>query len=243
MFIAALAAAALWTAAGCTATQTSASAVDDPDPEIVGEPTDISDEVPARAGDPESVAPAIGSLVMIGDSITVASAVALEERFVALGLDDVVIEAQTGKRIAQGAQDNSSGTVIARGLVEDAAAAGDTDHSDALWVIALGTNDVNQYADGAEIALVVDELLAEVPAASTLIWVDTFHAADTTAADLLNRAVAVRLAARGNAVIVEWSEVAAYDGVLRSDGIHPSTSGVEVFAATVAATVDDVLES
>jgi len=244
--VAALAALSLWTVAGCTATQTSASAVDGvagTDADIVEEPADISDEAPTFADEIGSVTPAIESLVMIGDSITVASTAALEERFVGLGLDDIVIEAQTGKRIAQGAQDNSSGTAIARGLVEEAAALGDTDHSDVVWVIALGTNDVNQYADGPEIASAVDELLAEVPAASTLIWVDTFHADETTAADLVNRVVAVRLAARGNAVVAEWSEVAEYDGVLRSDGIHPSVRGVEVFSATVAATVDDVLES
>ena len=48
------------------------------------------------------------------------------------------------------------------------------DHSDELWVVALGTNDIGQYSSSDEIAAAVNEVIDAVPDESPLVWVDTY---------------------------------------------------------------------
>jgi lysophospholipase L1-like esterase len=242
---------ALLAGAGCSSTQTIASSEGDGDgadaavetaPPTIGlgseidlgagvAPADVSSDAAARAVDPD----AIETLVMIGDSITVGSQAALEERLGEVGFPDAVIEAQNGKRIAQDDVDNPSGVAIADQLTLSGVA---DDPAHELWVVALGTNDIGQYADAAEVGAVVDEMLAAVPAESALVWVDTYLPNDPEGSQLVDDVVRERLDRRGNAVVAEWSAVADREGVLSSDMIHPSDQGTQVFASTVAATVD-----
>ncbi len=200
------------------------------------DPAEVSGDAEARAVD----AQAIDTIVMIGDSITVGSLPALEERFAGMGFGDVIIQAENGKRIAQEVTGNASGVSIAESLVSTGVAG---DPSEELWVVALGTNDIGQYADESEVEGVVKEMLAVVPDGVALVWVDTYLPNDPDGAALINDAVRDRLAERGNAVVAEWSAVADREGVLSSDMIHPSEQGSEVFAATVAATVARFLDS
>ena len=106
---------------------------------------------------------------MIGDSITKGSMPRLDERFELLGLDHL-IEAENGKRMAVSAPDNPSGAAVAAFLADN----GDGDHTDEVWVVALGTNDVSQYSGPDEIAAAVNEVLTEVPDDAALVWVDTY---------------------------------------------------------------------
>ena len=204
----------------------------------------------AAAGDasaspalPDRGAPDIEQIVMIGDSITVASTLPLQDRFAALGHPDAVIEAQSSKRIDVGSDDNPSGTAIAARLVDEAEWNGDDDHTDELWVIALGTNDLDQYPDAAGVSEAIESLLDEVPFDATVIWVDTYFEGRSDATDLVNEVIRERMAWRGDATVAEWSAEAFRDGVLSDDGVHPTEDGTEVFADTVAAAVDDVLDS
>ncbi len=228
----------------------------------------ISGAADVRAIDAGSVE----TIVMIGDSITVASTPALEQGFADLGFEDVRIVSETGKRMALSFGDNQSGAEIAAFMTlvpdepdestdDDAESADDDgdedadddasddvqaplgpDHSDELWIVALGTNDINQYSDGAEVAAAVNEVLAAVPDDAPLIWVDTYWEGESDGAAEINLIVADRLERRGNAVLAPWSAVAAEDGVMRSDGVHPSTDGTEVFAAVVVRTTADFLD-
>ena len=52
--------------------------------------------------------------------------------------------------------------------VADFITGGDDDHEGELWVVALGTNDVNQYGSPDELAVAVDEMLDAVP--TTCRW-------------------------------------------------------------------------
>ncbi len=237
----------------------------------------ISGAADVRAIDAGSVE----TIVMIGDSITVASTPALEQGFADLGFDDVRIVSQTGKRMALSFGDNQSGAEIAAfmtlvpgerndddepsddddessdddepsddesdendesGRSDDVQEPLGPDHGDELWIVALGTNDINQYGDGAEVAAAVNEVLAAVPDEAPLIWVDTYWEDQSDGAAEINLIVADRLERRGNAVLAPWSAVAAEDGVMRSDGVHPSTDGTEVFAAVVVRTTADFLD-
>ncbi len=186
----------------------------------------------------------IDTLVMVGDSITVASTPALEEAFARLGFDNVLIQAQESKRTANGGQSNPSGAEVAANLVnliesaEPREADDDpADHSNELWVIALGTNDIAQYSNPAERAAAINEMLNSVPAESMLVWVDTYWEDRPDASAELNETISDRVLQRGNSVIAEWSAVAADDGNLRDDGVHPRDQGSIVFANVVGNTI------
>lgn len=181
----------------------------------------------------------VDTIVMIGDSITVASTAALEARFAELGFAEPVIVAQVSKRIAQQVRDNPSGAALAAFLTADDEIG--ERHADELWIVALGTNDIGQ-SDPEALAAAVDAVLAEVPADAPLVWVDTYYRDRPEGESRVNRVIGERISARGNAVVAPWSFFAGSEGVLRSDGIHPSEAGTEVFAAVVAETVARFLD-
>jgi GDSL-like Lipase/Acylhydrolase family len=222
--------------AGCAGERSSAAEGNGPLPTI-GLGSDLGDAATIPTDLVADGADDIDSIVMIGDSITVASTPALEDRFDQLGFADVDIEAMTGKRMAESFGDNPSGADVARFVV--GADEGGSDGQ--LWVVALGTNDINQYGGADEIAAAVNEVLAEVPADVPLVWVETYFRDKSEGADLVNAVIADRLSRRGDAVMAPWNAFAAGDDVLRSDGIHPSASGADVFADVVRATVEGFL--
>ncbi len=244
----ALIAAAAGVAAGCSSSTVSSS--DAPLP-TVGLGSDIG-QISVGA-DVRAVGSAqIDTVIMVGDSITVGSETPLQVVFERLGFDGVVIEAQQSKRIARGSQSNPAGTDVARFLVDvidsgqlDTGASGfdddPTDHSNELWVVALGTNDVAQFSDAAERADVVNEMLSIVPDESPLVWVNTYvrDHPDSTAA--LNSTIAEQIDSRSDSMVADWSAVAPFDGVLQSDGVHPRESGTVAFANLVGSSIVELL--
>lgn len=179
------------------------------------------------ASDPDE----IDAVVMIGDSITKGSLPALDERFDQLGMSSVTIEAENGKRMAVSSTENPSGSSLAEFVAEF-----DDDHSDQLWIVALGTNDIGQYDSPDEIAAAVNEVLDRVPDEAPLVWVDTYFRDRPEQQELVNSIIRDRVERRGNSVIAPWSVFAPEDGVLTSDGVHPTSGGTEVFAFVVTDT-------
>ena len=115
---------------------------------------------PAGEGDgsldstPETVA-------MIGDSITFMSTEPLQAALTDTGLEVLAIDAQVGRRITVGEGGRPyPGTAIVEFIAN-------SDPPD-VWVIALGTNDIGQYADANEFAAQVQTLLDLLPAAAPL---------------------------------------------------------------------------
>lgn len=174
----------------------------------------------------------IGTVVMIGDSITKGAQDVLGEQFDALGLD-VLIESENGKRIASSSTGNPSGASVAGSVAES----GDGYHADEVWVVALGTNDIGQYSSDEEIAVAVEDVLAEVPADAALVWVDTWVVNRPEQSAALNSVIRQRVDARGNSIIAPWTFLAGEDDVLSGDGVHPTTDGAAVFAFIVTDTV------
>lgn len=231
--IGALALASVGTLAGCSSGSSGAS---EPlstvglgtDIDFGGDPARIRDAVPGNAAGAER----IDRVVMIGDSITRGSTPALEAQFASLGLD-FVIESATGKRMVVPLTNNPDGASI----VEFLSAGEGQESSREVWVVALGTNDIGQYAGPDEIAAAVNEVLDGVPEESALIWVDTYIRDRVDQADVVNRIIRERVGRRGNAIVAPWTSFAAGDGVVSGDGVHPTPTGAEVFAAVVANTV------
>jgi lysophospholipase L1-like esterase len=121
--------------------------------------------VPTAPASDRVTADGIRSVAMVGDSITVGSEPALEDAFESLGLEDFDIDAENGRRITDDDSDIDSGV----GAVATLARRDPPD----LWVIALGTNDVANYASD-EYAAVIAELLATIPADAPIVWVDIY---------------------------------------------------------------------
>jgi lysophospholipase L1-like esterase len=230
--------AAALTGAGCAGPMSSGRN-DAPAPTI-GIGSELNGEVGVGAGVRTTSSTAIDTVVMIGDSITVASAPALQAVYEQLGFDEIIIESKQGKRTALTFGSNPSGVDIASFIVNSPDR--DDDHSNELWVVALGTNDINQYGDAAERAAAINEMLQTVPEESPLIWVDTYFKDQPEGADAMNDAISNRVLDRGNSTIARWSSVAADDGNLRDDGVHPREQGSAVFAGLIAATIVNFLE-
>jgi lysophospholipase L1-like esterase len=220
---------------GCTATDSSSgnAAVPQPAIDVSGNPAELS-----GASDSSAVGAAnINSVVMIGDSITKGSTPYLDERFGLLGLDHL-IEAENGKRMAVSAQNNPSGAVLAGFLAEH----GDGDHSDEVWVVALGTNDISQYAGSDAIAVAVDTVLDQVPDDAALVWVDTYISGRPEHTAAVNSVIRQRVHGRGNSVIAPWTSFVENEKVLTGDGVHPTSDGADVFAFVVTDTVRAFLD-
>jgi len=201
---------------------------------------DVSGDPAAISGAADGVADGavdIDSVVMIGDSLTKGATAALGERYELLGLEHQ-IEAENAKRMAVSSRDNPSGASVAEFL----AGSGAGDHADEVWVVALGTNDIGQYAGPDEIAAAVNEVLATVPAEAALVWVDTYIRGRSDQTDAVNTVIRDRVERRGDSVVAPWTAFAEGDGVLSGDGVHPTTDGADVFAFVVTDTVSAFLD-
>ncbi|MFK8024983.1 MAG: GDSL-type esterase/lipase family protein [Ilumatobacter sp.] len=174
----------------------------------------------------------VESVVMVGDSITVGAQLVIEEQLAALGFADVAVEAQELKRIGVSFGENSSGVDIVNAL----ASADDRD-SERLWVIALGTNDIGQYASTDDVREQVDAVLDAIPDEAPVVWINTYFSDRPDETDQVNAAIEEAIRDRGNGVVGAWDDVAPTDGVLRSDGVHPDADGAVVFASLVSSTV------
>ena len=181
----------------------------------------------AAVSTPPPTAPAIRSLAMVGDSITLGTETELRERLASLGVEIRAIDAEDGRRMTPDG-DGVSGVEAVAALASSA--------TPDLWVIALGTNDVGLY-NGAEFyAPIITEMIDAVPDGAPLVWVDVYVESIPDRSAEFNAALRDALEARGQATVVDWASLAAEDGVLR-DGIHPSGYGIEQFAEMVTAAV------
>jgi lysophospholipase L1-like esterase len=174
------------------------------------------------------------TLAMIGDSITFMSTEALQAELSDTGLEVLAIDAQVGRRITVG----DSGQPYPGTEIVDFIA--NSDPPD-VWVIALGTNDIGKYADGAEFAAQVQALLDLLPAAAPLVWVDTWYGAQVDQTQLVNDTLRSVVGERDNAIVADWASHADDEGVVTFDLVHPTTDGIAVFAQVVADGVDSLL--
>jgi hypothetical protein len=207
--------------------------IDGGPPPTIGIGSDIFSEVTTAIDRAD-----IETVVMIGDSITVASETVIADQFTQLGFDDVRIVAQSGKRMDESFSDNTAGSTIA-GVVREEL---DSEPSEQLWIVALGTNDVSQY-DEQGIAGAIDAILDEVPADAPLVWVDTYVGYRPEETQLVNDAIDEAIAERGNATVAPWWLYAPATGVLTEDEVHPTDEGTGTFASVVTSTAMDFLRS
>ena len=169
-------------------------------------------------------------VVVIGDSITVASAPRILEG--ASEIDaDVTVLAEINRRITVGSDPAAGTDVIAEVLSE-----GDPD----VVVVALGTNDIGKYDSIEEYAAEIDELVDQLPDDLPLVWINTYLSRIPDDSAAFNAALIETLSERGNATIGRWSSIAQQGGMLR-DGVHPSEDGEQRFADLVVGEIENWL--
>ena len=174
---------------------------------------------------------AITSVAMVGDSITEASVLDLTATLSDAGVEDVRIDGKSGRRIAVGtgnAFSPVSGILTVYGLLAEGV-------DPSVWVIALGTNDVGNYANGDQYGALIDRITALLPAEKQLVWVNTFREQYLDDTVLFNTLLAERMKSRGNAVVADWFRVASAPDqtVLLSDRLHPNDNGRTAFSLLV----------
>lgn len=177
------------------------------------------------------------SVVMIGDSITVASRAVLEPLLANIGFTSVAINAQVSRRIEIGGRNEPTPGVVVAEFVVASGRIPD------VWIIALGTNDAGLYGSDAEYGDVIAKMLAKVPPKAPLVWVDTYRRDQLKGAEQFNGVLRDAMGARGRAVVGEWYQpVTKSKGkILRSDGVHPNAAGVLIFSNVVRTAVVTVL--
>lgn len=176
------------------------------------------------------------NVAMIGDSITAGSQAALEEVLGARGFTTITIDGEASRRIdvGNGTSEPVSGVKALYQMLADGVAPD-------VWVIALGTNDVGQYATEEEYGALIDEMLAMLPADAPLVWVDAYRQQYPDENRMFNDVLNQRIADRGNAAVASWFTVASgnAEAILQGDQIHPNDDGVVAFANVVYAGLQD----
>lgn len=177
---------------------------------------------------------------MIGDSLTVGSATAIQSGFDRLALEAEVVDGVNSRRISVNAQPvERSGVLAARSI---RAANGEAN----CWVIALGTNDISSGVTTTTRArAAVTEMLAEVTPDARVWWVNvdfrslddsTYHP-DATAT--FNAVLDERAAADLRFEVIDWYTLAEGhpEWFLKPDGtsdpVHVNSTGYAARAAQV----------
>jgi lysophospholipase L1-like esterase len=172
------------------------------------------------------------SLVMVGDSITRASRVALGDVFTTVGITDQHIDGEVGRRIEVGNGNGGAPLSGIRTIYGMLAMKATPD----VWVVELGTNDVGSYAKPDDYGRLIDQVLGMLPKDTPLVWVNTFRQQYLDATKVFNLVLEQRIQARGHAVVADWFAVASPPDqtVLRSDHLHPNPNGQRALAMLVA---------
>jgi lysophospholipase L1-like esterase len=169
-------------------------------------------------------------VVVIGDSITVASAPLILAGAGAIDAD-VTVLAEINRRITVG-NDPAAGTDV----IAEVLSGSDPD----VVVVALGTNDIGKYGSIEEYAAEIDALVDELPEDLPLVWINTYLSRTPDDSAAFNAALIETLSERGNATIGRWSSIAQQGGMLR-DGVHPTEDGEQRFADLVLGEVENWL--
>lgn len=169
------------------------------------------------------------TVAVVGDSLTLSAQEEIESALGALGIDVIAIDGAENRRMAHG-DDPPPGLDSITAISEEA--------TPALWVLALGTNDVGAQADRERFADDVSRLLEEIPERTPVVWVDIFIRDRQPAVEVANQALRDVLAQRPRAIVADWFSKGDDDGVVTVDGVHLTPDGQQAFAATI---VDAVL--
>jgi hypothetical protein len=169
------------------------------------------------------------SVAVVGDSLTLAASDEIRSALSGIGIEVVAIDGAENRRMTHGvtpAPGLDSITTIASSAAP------------ALWVVALGTNDIGAASDLDNYTGDVRRLLDEIPQEAAVVWVDVWIRDRQPAVERANAELRSVLAERPRSMVADWFSHGDDDGVVTTDGVHLTGDGRRVFAATI---VDAVL--
>lgn len=183
----------------------------------------------------EPPTPIPDSVLVIGDSLTVAAEDEIDAALTALGLEVLGIDGMESRRMANGGSQLPPGVDAIAAAVEAGADPG-------LWVVALGTNDVGagDQVDGFRSS--VRAVLDEIPSDAAVVWVDVWIGGRQEASAEVNAALRDELRSwAGGAAVVDWyGRGAAGDGAIAGDGVHLTEAGQAAYAGSIAEAIDSL---
>lgn len=167
------------------------------------------------------------TVAVVGDSLTVAATDEIEVGLARLGVDVVVVDAQTSRRMATGSSGLKSGVAAVEDVLDD--------HEPDLWVVALGTNDVGSGTVPEGFTDDLRTILAAIPADAPVVWVDVWIRDRVDEVVEANRILRDELERRRSAThVVDWFESGTVPDVITGDGIHLTPDGERRFASAIA---------
>lgn len=161
-----------------------------------------------------------GAVAIVGDSLTVSYIAGLPATLRSAGFGPFQIEARSARRTIVGLPGVTPGIEGVRHIRSSG-------FDPPLWVIALGTNDINPTARPVGAAdLTIVALLDEIGPGHRVVWVNTFAARSDANARAFNERLAQLAATRPNLVIADWYSLASDNRQwIRDDGVHPTATG------------------
>lgn len=171
-----------------------------------------------------------GSVVIVGDSLTVAATAQLDAALTAAGVEVIAIDAVEGRRMVSG--DIPPGLAAVDRLLDDPDAAGAD-----VWVVALGTNDVGGRIDPDRATADAADLVDRVPVGARVVWVNVWIRDRAGDAALFNQVVSGVVESRPRTHIVDWYSRGADTALFVGDGIHLTDQGEQAFAAAITESV------
>ncbi len=201
----------------------------DVDPPVVGSEFDgVVDEIETLV-EPTIERPS--TVAVVGDSLTKSAEDEIVRSLVRRGLHVLAVDGLESRRMSRGGSSLPPGT-DAVGTIASTVEPG-------VWVIALGTNDVASDESLDDFRAEMREVLDLIPADDPVIWVDLWIAGREEVVARANRMIRVELERRDSgSAVVDWYSHGTEAGIITEDGVHLTQSGQDLFADSIATSVD-----
>jgi len=171
------------------------------------------------------------TVAVVGDSLTKSADDEIVRALVRRGLYVLAVDGVESRRMSRGGSRLPPGT--------DAVAEIASTTEPGIWVIALGTNDVASDESLDDFRSEMRQVLDLIPAEDPVVWVDLWIGGREEVVARANRMIRVELARRqGGSAVVDWYAHGTTSGVITADGVHLTQSGQDLFADSIATSVD-----
>jgi GDSL-like lipase/acylhydrolase family protein len=173
----------------------------------------------------------LGSIALIGDSLSAQSTVQQIASLKEAGWGPVVVNALSGRRIPSDSPDPPSSGIAALHTVR---AAG---NHPTTWIVELGTNDViKNGADAVELRRVIELMLDAIGPGHRIVWVNVHTGYNPKGAVRFNAVLRAVAAGRRDLTIADWAGHAKDGNFLLADDTHLTVAGTEAFASLITRT-------
>jgi lysophospholipase L1-like esterase len=171
------------------------------------------------------------TVAVVGDSLTLSARDEIDAALTGRGLSVLAIDGLESRRLAHGGRELPPGVDAIEEIL--------TGPEPGLWVIALGTNDVASDESLTNFRADLQSVLALIPDAAPIVWVDLWIRGREGAIAEANRMIRTELRRwSGGAAVVDWYGHGTDEGIIGGDGVHLTEAGKDLFAASIVDAID-----